>query len=144
MMRTHMLVALLFFASPIVLSTQAAQAPAPASPRVSGPATAQTPPAPRTPAPPLQLSTDLTGWISMFDGVSLKGWDGPMPLWHVEDGSIVVQSVADPPTGSVYLIWQGGQPKDFELKLDVKLEGDGATVAYSFARRCSGKCPAGR
>src|SRR3954471_4999127 len=39
------------------------------------------------PREPLQISTDLTGFISMFNGVDLKGWDGPMPLWHVEDGA---------------------------------------------------------
>ena len=47
-------------------------------------------------------SADHAGWIQMFDGKSLAGWDGPTDLWHVEDGKIVVQSKADPPTGSVY------------------------------------------
>ena len=77
----------------------------------------------------------------MFDGVSLKGWDGPMPLWHVEDGAIAVRRTVDPPLGSVYLIWQGGQPKDFELKLDVKLEGDGANSGVQFRAMLLGEVP---
>ena len=68
----------------------------------------------------------------MFDGVSLKGWDGPMPLWHVEDGAIVVRRAVDPAVGSVYLIWQGGQPKNFQMKYDIKLQGDGANSGLQF------------
>ena len=68
----------------------------------------------------------------MFDGVSLKGWDGPMPLWHVEDGAIVVRRAVDPSVGSVYLIWLGGQPKNFQMKYDIKLEGDGANSGLQF------------
>ena len=37
---------------------------------------------------------DTTGWTSMFDGVSLKGWDGNMDLWHVENGAITVESTS--------------------------------------------------
>lgn len=77
----------------------------------------------------------------MFDGVSLKGWDGPMPLWHVEDGMIVVRRTVDPPLGSVYLLWQGGQPKDFEMKFDVKLEGDGANSGLQFRAALLGEVP---
>src|SRR5437879_5420830 len=29
---------------------------------------------------------DHTGWVQMFDGATLKGWDGPTDLWHVENG----------------------------------------------------------
>ena len=43
-----------------------------------------------------------------------------------------MQSKADPPTGSTYLIWQGGEPKDFEFKFEVKLEGAGANSGTQF------------
>ena len=66
----------------------------------------------------------------MFDGQTLKGWDGPSEFWHVENGTIVARTKAD--AGPVYLIWQGGQPKDFELKFDLKLEGDGANSGVQF------------
>ena len=51
---------------------------------------------------------DNTGWTSMFDGSSLKGWDGNMDLWHVENGAITVESTCEKPTGTVYLIWPEG------------------------------------
>ena len=54
------------------------------------------------PADPIDFN-DHAGWTSMFDGKTLNGWDGPS-LWRVEDGAIAVNSKADPPTGSVYLL----------------------------------------
>jgi catechol 2,3-dioxygenase-like lactoylglutathione lyase family enzyme len=75
---------------------------------------------------------DHTGWVSLFDGTTLKGWDGPTDLWHVESGTIVVRSKLEPPTGPTYLLWQGGEPKDFEFKWEVKLEGEGANSGVQF------------
>ena len=75
---------------------------------------------------------DRAGWIQMFDGTSLKGWDGPTDLWHVENGMIVVRSKSEPPTGSTYLLWEGGEPKDFEFKAEIKLDGAGANSGVQF------------
>ena len=102
------------------------------------PAAAQTPApaanasAPRyVPAVPADFNNH-TGWTRMFDGTTLRGWDGPPDLWRVENGAIVVQSKAEPPTGPVYLLWQGGEPKNFELKAEVKLDGEGANSGIQF------------
>jgi hypothetical protein len=75
---------------------------------------------------------DNTGWTSMFDGSSLKGWDGNMDLWHVENGAITVESTCEKPTGTVYLIWQGGQPGDFELKAELRGEGGGVNSGIQY------------
>jgi hypothetical protein len=83
------------------------------------------------PADPIDFN-DHAGWIQIFDGKTLKGWDGPMDLWHVEDGAIVVQSKSDPPTGSVYLLYTGSEPKDFEFKMEVKLDGATANSGIQF------------
>src|SRR5206468_1608892 len=85
--------------------------------------------------------SDHAGWTRMFDGATLNGWDGPTDLWHVEDSTIVVRSKADPPTGSTYLIWKGGEPKDFELLLEVKLEGAGANSGVQFRSTLLGEVP---
>jgi hypothetical protein len=84
---------------------------------------------------------DRTGWTSMFDGRTLSGWDGPRDLWRVEDGAIVVRSVAEPPTGPAYLIWQGGEPADFEFSWDLKLEGEGANSGVQFRAVRLGEVP---
>ena len=75
---------------------------------------------------------DTAGWTPMFDGKTLAGWDGPTDLWKIEDGAIVVNSKAEPPTGSVYLLYTASQPKDFEFKWEVKIEGAGANSGVQF------------
>src|SRR6185312_13071538 len=64
------------------------------------------------------------GWTALFDGRTLNGWDGNPDVWKVENGAITAASTAERRVGSTHLIWQGGELADFELKLEVKLEGD--------------------
>ena len=92
-------------------------------------------PAPQTPAPagrgsspfvppePLDYA-DRTGWTSIFDGRTLTGWSGNPDVWSVENGAITATSTTERRVGSTHIIWAGGEPADFELKLEVKLEGD--------------------
>jgi hypothetical protein len=63
------------------------------------------------------------GWTSLFDGKSLNGWSGDNN-WKVEDGAITIEPTCEKPTGTVYLVWQGGDASDFELKLRMKGTGD--------------------
>ena len=63
------------------------------------------------------------GWVSLFDGQTLKGWSGDQ-YWKVEDGAITIESTCEKPTGTVYLVWQGGEAADFELKLEMKGTGN--------------------
>jgi hypothetical protein len=72
------------------------------------------------------------GWQSMFDGTSLKGWDGPTDVWRVDHGMIVAESTEQNPTGPTYMIWQGGEPKNFEIKAEMKLEGTGSNSGIQF------------
>jgi 3-keto-disaccharide hydrolase len=87
---------------------------------------------------------DHAGWVRMFNGVDLKGWSGPTDLWHVENGAIVVQSKANPPTGSTYLLWEKGQPKNFEMRLEVKLVGTYANSGVQFRAKLLGAVPGDR
>ncbi|MDE3195677.1 MAG: DUF1080 domain-containing protein, partial [Acidobacteriota bacterium] len=66
---------------------------------------------------------DHAGWIQMFDGSTLNGWDGDFKYWKVESGAITVESTCEHPTGTIYLIWKGGEAADFEMKLEMKGEG---------------------
>jgi Domain of Unknown Function (DUF1080) len=102
------------------------------------PAGAQTPGAPSAPGAPGQGrgrgggggfrqpdpidfgTTD--GWTSLFDGKSLTGWSGDQN-WKVEDGAITIEPTCEKPTGTVYLVWQGGDAADFELKMEMKGTG---------------------
>jgi hypothetical protein len=75
---------------------------------------------------------DHAGWLSLFDGQSLKDWDGNLTQWRVEAGAITAAST----TGTTYLIWKGGEPANFELKAEMKLEGNGLNsgIQYRSAR----------
>lgn len=67
---------------------------------------------------------DNTGWTSIFDGRTLSGWDGNPEVWKVEDGAITAETWPDRRVGTTFIIWRGGEPADFELKLDVKADYD--------------------
>jgi len=59
----------------------------------------------------------------IFDGKSLAGWRAPnMSYWSVRDGAITAESTADNPcTANQFLVWQGGEVADFELKAKFRL-----------------------
>ncbi len=63
------------------------------------------------------------GWTSLFDGKTLNGWSGDSN-WKVEDGAITVEPSCEHPTGTIYLVWQGGDTSDFEVKLRMKGTGN--------------------
>ncbi|MDX6458810.1 MAG: hypothetical protein QOE55_2507 [Acidobacteriaceae bacterium] len=75
---------------------------------------------------------DHEGWAQIFDGKTLHNWDGSPEVWHVEDGSLVAQSSPEHPSGTTNIMWRGGQPSNFELKLEMKLEGAGANGGIQY------------
>ena len=40
------------------------------------------------------------GYVSLFDGKTLKGWDGNPDFWSVRDGAITGQTTKENPTKS--------------------------------------------
>ncbi len=74
-------------------------------------------------------------YISLFDGKSLQGWDGNPKFWTVSDGAITGQTTKENPTeGNTFLIWQGGNIANFELKLEYKIVSGNSGIQYrSFA-----------
>ena len=75
---------------------------------------------------------DHEGWTQIFDGKTLKDWDGDETVWHVEDGAIVGESSPEHPSGTTNIIWRGGEPANFQLKLEMKLEGNGANGGIQY------------
>ena len=75
---------------------------------------------------------DHDGWTQIFDGKSLKDWDGASDVWHYEDGAIVGESSTEHPSGTTNIIWRGGEPANFRLKLEMKLEGAGANGGVQY------------
>jgi hypothetical protein len=71
------------------------------------------------------------GFKPIFDGKSLDGWDGDPKFWRIEDGTITGQTTPENPTqGNTFLIWRGGEPGDFELKLQYRIVGGNSGIQY--------------
>lgn len=75
---------------------------------------------------PEALAGDEPGFQSIFDGKTLAGWEGDPKYWRVEDGSLVGEITPETIVKSnTFIIWRGGRPKDFELKLDYRISAEG-------------------
>ena len=84
---------------------------------------------------------DHAGYTSLFDGKTLTNWDGQPGVWSVEDGVIVGQSTPEHVAGNTFLVYHGVEAKDFDLKLEIKVErGGGSGIQY----RSSTGIPPGR
>jgi len=67
-------------------------------------------------------NTDQDGFVQIFDGKTLDNWNGDPNYWRVENGNLVGE--VTPTTllkNNTFIIWQGGQPSDFELKLEFRI-----------------------
>ena len=74
-------------------------------------------------APP----TDAPDFAPLFDGKSLAGWEGNTDFFRVEDGAIVAGHLSAPIPRNEFLCTKKSYG-DFELRLQVKLVGDGANA----------------
>jgi hypothetical protein len=75
---------------------------------------------------PTPLVNDDAGFHAIFDGKTLKGWDGDPTYWRVEDGKLVGE--VTPQTllkQNSFIIWRGGAPKNFELKAEYRISEHG-------------------
>ena len=84
-------------------------------------------------AQPVLVPAAEQGFLSIFNGKDLTGWEGNPKLWSVKDGAITGQTTAENPAkGNTFLIWTNGTPSDFELRCSFKLTpGDSKGFANS-------------
>jgi hypothetical protein len=79
-------------------------------------------------------AADEEGFVSLFNGKDLTGWRGDKEYWSVEEGAITAKTTADSRLTkekyNTFLIWEGGQPADFELRLKYKIVGGNSGVQY--------------
>lgn len=72
---------------------------------------------------------DRTGFDPIFDGQTLKGWDGDPKFWRVEAGAIVGETTAGNKLAeNTFIIWRGGEPADFELKLEYRISATNSGI----------------
>jgi hypothetical protein len=85
------------------------------------------------PAIPKPLSEDSDqDFTSIFDGKSLKNWDGDPKYWRIEHGAIVGETTAATPLAgtSTFIIWRGGVLENFELRLEYRISPGGNSGIY--------------
>jgi hypothetical protein len=68
----------------------------------------------------------------IFNGHDLAGWDGDPRLWAVKAGAIRGETaLPDRMTkGNTFLVWRGGAPKDFELKVKFRIQNGNSGIQY--------------
>ena len=73
-----------------------------------------------------QSKKDKDGFVKIFNGKNLSGWAGDATYWRVENGNMVGEITPSTllKTNS-FIIWQGGSPADFEIKLEFKITKSG-------------------
>jgi hypothetical protein len=80
-------------------------------------------------AAPLDLA-DHTGFESIFDG-TMKNWEGDPVLWTAEGGMLVGQtSEASPLKENTFVIYRGGEPADFELKIEYRMSATNSGIQF--------------
>lgn len=88
------------------------------------------------PAAPLTRAADRTneGFVSVFDGKSLDGWDGDSRFWSVTDGAITGQTTKDSqPAHNTFLFWKG-DVSDFELRCKCREVGGNSGIQFRSKR----------
>ena len=70
-------------------------------------------------------SASAQGWQKIFDGKTLNGWHAPdMSYFTVEDGAITgTTTTQHNPPYNQFIVWQGGEVADFELKFKFRIFG---------------------
>ena len=73
-------------------------------------------------------------FTSIFDGKTLDDWKCvDMSYWSVRDGAITGESTAENPcTKNKFVVWQGGEVANFELKLKFRAKGNGCNSGVQF------------
>jgi hypothetical protein len=69
------------------------------------------------------------GFVSMFDGKTLDGWDGDPRVWSVRDGTIVGSTDGVKLDGNSFLITKRDY-SDFILRADTKLRNHNSGIQF--------------
>lgn len=77
---------------------------------------------------------DADGFISLFDGKSLKGWTGNAKYFRVEKGAIVAGTMKEKVPNNEFLTFRN-EFTDFELRLQCKLVGKGGNAGIQIRSR---------
>jgi hypothetical protein len=76
-------------------------------------------------------SAEEEGFVSIFNGKDLTGWDGDPRFWSVVDGAIRGQTtLQNLPRHNTFCIWRGGKLKNFILKIKFRIQNGNSGIQY--------------
>lgn len=87
---------------------------------------------------PVAASSQVTepGFQSLFNGRDLANWAGSSEHWSVQEGAVTGRTTVERPLeANTFLIWQGGEVADFELRAEFRLTGDTANSGIQYRSR---------
>jgi hypothetical protein len=71
------------------------------------------------------------GFVSIFNGKDLNDWDGDPDFWSVKDGAIRGETtMLNLALSNTFLIWRGGEVKNFILKLKFRIQNGNSGIQY--------------
>jgi hypothetical protein len=70
------------------------------------------------------------GWMLLFDGKTLDGWDGDPDIWSVRDGMIAGSTENKDIETNTFLIYAKEKFGDFELRADIKLRNHNSGIQF--------------
>jgi hypothetical protein len=74
---------------------------------------------------------DGEGFVRIFDGKTLEGWDGNPDFWSVKDGAIHGETTKEKPArGNTFCIWRGGMLEDYELKITFRIHSGNSGIQH--------------
>jgi lysophospholipase L1-like esterase len=80
-------------------------------------------------ASPLDMA-DTAGFRSIFDG-TMNGWDGDPAFWRAENGALIGESSPQNVVKeNTFLVWRGGRPGNFELKVQFRINSTNSGIQF--------------
>jgi len=71
------------------------------------------------------------GFVSLFNGTDMTGWEGKPGFWSVEDGALTGVSTPEKPCKiHNYLMCRAGDFADFELRMSYRIVGGNSGVQF--------------
>jgi type 1 glutamine amidotransferase len=85
--------------------------------------------------PGTESAPGLPGFVNLFNGRDLAGWEGDPRIWSAREGTITGQTTPGVRvTENNFLVWKD-EVEDFELRFKFKLEGGNSGLYYHARKR---------
>lgn len=80
-------------------------------------------------------AADDSGFVTLFNGKDLTGWEGRSDVFSIKDGAIRAETTAAAPLKkNTFLVYAAREFGDFELRFDYKVVGGNSGMQYRSER----------